>query len=370
MAVACVAVGVAIAAVVLAIAGVFSSSTKTPPAPRQPLTVSQIVQGARHSVVFVQALDAASNGTTGTGWVVNGPAGEIVTNGHVVEGGPRILVNLPGQPTQPAMLVAVNRCADVALLKVSDTQGLRTLPQGRQRNVEEGDSTVALGFPYSGATRRTDLTDTTGVVSVVHTSAPFYPDVIETDAPINPGNSGGPLLDSHGRVIGMDTFTSSGQNQGYAIAIDQVNRLLPALRKGMNRGWAGLSLSYDENDDSPDATIHSSNVVVFGPEITGLFPGNAPGSGITGDTGNTTQYLVAINGVPFVPDDEIGNRTDGNGHLLPHANGSDAQLPADDTGYCQKAANLTKGDTAKVAILTLASSNSRGGTRVTTLHFR
>jgi S1-C subfamily serine protease len=115
---------------------------------------------------------------------------------------------------------------------------------------------VAVGYPAS-ASLSDDLTSTAGVVSRVRSSfeapspdAPSYPNVVQTDAALNPGNSGGPLIDDREKLVGVNTatLTSIGrapiQGQGYAIGVDRVKQVVPALGAGRSAGWAGFGLDF------------------------------------------------------------------------------------------------------------------------------
>src|SRR5207248_8327799 len=130
---------------------------------------------------------------------------------------------------QAATVVGVAPCDDLAVLKITDTSGMKTMQLGSQKGLSEGDNVVALGYP-ANASLNDNLTSTAGVVSVVRSSfrfptpdSPQYPNMIQTDAALSPGNSGGPLIDDHKKLVGMNTAILVGiggepvQGQGYAI---------------------------------------------------------------------------------------------------------------------------------------------------------
>jgi S1-C subfamily serine protease len=160
--------------------------------------------------------------------------GHIVTNFHVVEGGNQFSVTLADHSDWDAELVGVAPEKDLAVLRVRAPQA-RQLPLklGRSADLQVGQRVLALGNPFG-----LDQTLTVGVVSALdrELSSPtgrVIRGVIQTDAAINPGNSGGPLLDSRGRLIGVNTaiYSPSGASAGigFAIPVDTVARLVPQL---------------------------------------------------------------------------------------------------------------------------------------------
>lgn len=184
------------------------------------------------SVVHIAVTTRGSSGS-GSGFVWD-TEGHIVTNNHVVEGARRIVVSFADDSTAEAELVGADADSDLAVIKVD-------VPASRLHPVELGDSdalrvgqrAIAIGNPFGF-----EQTMTTGIVSalgrVVRQQSGFsLPQLIQTDAAINPGNSGGPLLDSHGRVIGVTTliFSRSGANAGvgFAVPVDTLKRVVPSL---------------------------------------------------------------------------------------------------------------------------------------------
>ncbi|NIL99529.1 MAG: trypsin-like serine protease [Acidobacteria bacterium] len=160
--------------------------------------------------------------------------GHVVTNFHVVEGANRFAVTLADQTDWEAELVGVAPEKDLAVLKVTSSAGKQVpLEIGRSDDLLVGQRVLAVGNPFG-----LDHTLTTGVVSALgrELTSPtgrLIRDVIQTDAAINPGNSGGPLLDSSGRLIGVNTaiYSPSGASAGigFAIPVDTVTRLVPQL---------------------------------------------------------------------------------------------------------------------------------------------
>lgn len=153
--------------------------------------MQRVVQRVVPSTVFVEARRDGRRVGSGTGWVLDGPDGLIVTNAHVVNGGTTMLVGA-GRQVADAAIVGVAPCEDLAVLRVGDLSGLRSLPLGNQSALEQGETVVAVGYP-ANASSEASLTSTTGVVSVVRTAyreraldVPRYSNVVQTDAAINP----------------------------------------------------------------------------------------------------------------------------------------------------------------------------------------
>ncbi len=160
--------------------------------------------------------------------------GHIVTNYHVIEGASRIAVMLADRSEWEAEIVGVAPEKDLAVLRVEAPQDrVVSLALGRSSDLLVGRKVLALGNPFG-----LDQTLTVGVISALgrelqSPAGRAIHDVIQTDAAINPGNSGGPLLDSAGRVIGVNTaiLSPSGASAGigFAVPIDTVRRLIPQL---------------------------------------------------------------------------------------------------------------------------------------------
>lgn len=160
--------------------------------------------------------------------------GHIVTNYHVIQGADKAQVTLSDRSVWPAKLVGVAPEKDLAVLKIDIAASkLRPIPVGISENLRVGQSVFAIGNPFG-----LDQTLTTGIVSALGReieSVAGIPirDVIQTDAAINPGNSGGPLLDSSGRLIGVNTaiYSPSGASAGigFSIPVDVVRWVVPEL---------------------------------------------------------------------------------------------------------------------------------------------
>ena len=160
--------------------------------------------------------------------------GHVVTNFHVIQGSSAARVTLADHSTWDAKIVGIAPEKDLAVLEIEAPQELlRPIPVGTSRDLRVGQKVLAIGNPFG-----LDQTLTTGVISALGreiesvTRIPIR-DVIQTDAAINPGNSGGPLLDSSGRLIGVNTaiYSPSGAYAGigFAIPVDTVNWVVPEL---------------------------------------------------------------------------------------------------------------------------------------------
>jgi S1-C subfamily serine protease len=170
---------------------------------------------------------------TGSGFVWD-QDGHVVTNYHVIQGADAARVTLADQSSWTARLVGAYPDKDLAVLMIDAPKNrLRPIPVGTSHDLQVGQKVFAIGNPFG-----LDQSLTTGVISALgreieSVTRQTIKDMIQTDAAINPGNSGGPLLDSAGRLIGVNTaiFSPSGAYAGigFAIPVDEVNRVVPKL---------------------------------------------------------------------------------------------------------------------------------------------
>lgn len=227
--------------------------------------------------------------------------GHVITNFHVIQGASSAKVTLADHSTEEAQLVGAAPDHDLAVLyiKVPKNQ-LRPLAIGTSADLEVGQSVFAIGNPFG-----LDQTLTTGIISALGreinaTTGRTIAGVIQTDAAINPGNSGGPLLDSAGRLIGVNTaiFSPSGSNSGigFAVPVDTVNRIVPQLIRQGTITRAGLGVRI--GDDRVSRRLNLSGVLIIevdkgsAAEAAGLRSTriDAKGAGKLGDV------IVAIDG--------------------------------------------------------------------------
>ncbi|MEU6840762.1 trypsin-like peptidase domain-containing protein [Streptomyces sp. NPDC046716] len=238
---------------------------------RAPGSVAGIAASALPGVVTIHTKGSSEQGT-GTGFVLD-DRGHILTNNHVVDPagtGGEISVTFAGGESARAKVVGHDTGYDLAVIRVDNVHGLKPLPLGNSESVQVGDPVVAIGAPFDLAN-----TVTSGIISAKDRpitaggekgdgSDVSYVDALQTDAPINPGNSGGPLVDSKGRVIGINSAIRSagggaeldgGQSGsiglGFAIPVNQAKRVAEEL---INTGRAthpviGVTLDMDYTGD-------------------------------------------------------------------------------------------------------------------------
>ncbi|MCP5245067.1 MAG: trypsin-like peptidase domain-containing protein [Burkholderiales bacterium] len=202
-----------------------------------------LFENARDSVVFIttrqRVMDAWTRNIfsvpsgTGSGFIWN-DNGHIITNFHVIKGASEAIVRLVDGRDYKAALVGASPAHDIAVLRIGiGFQRPAPVPLGTSNDLKVGQKVFAIGNPFG-----LDWTLTTGIVSALDRSLPgeggrTIDNLIQTDAAINPGNSGGPLLDSAGRLIGINTaiYSPSGASAGigFAVPVDTVNRVVPQL---------------------------------------------------------------------------------------------------------------------------------------------
>lgn len=189
---------------------------------------------------------------TGSGFVWD-HSGNVITNFHVIQNADAAQVTLADQSNWKARVVGVAPDKDLAVLRIdAPSKRLQPIPIGTSKDLQVGQSVFAIGNPFG-----LDQTLTTGVISALNreiesvTRRPIQ-GVIQSDAAINPGNSGGPLLDSAGRLIGVNTaiYSPSGASAGigFAIPVDTVNRIVPELiRSGrVTRPGLGIQIADEQ----------------------------------------------------------------------------------------------------------------------------
>jgi S1-C subfamily serine protease len=212
-----------------------------------PSVVSITTRVLRRSFFF----DVIPQEGSGSGFVID-RQGHILTNYHVIEGAERIDISFSDQTVLPARIVGVDARNDLAVLQVDAPETLLIPVEfGSSANLKVGQRAITIGNPFG----QFGQTLTTGVISALNRTLErpggrIISGIIQTDAAINRGNSGGPLLDSSGRVIGINTaiFSPTGTNAGvgFAVPIDTAKRLLPdLLTLGHYRHpWLGIRYAY------------------------------------------------------------------------------------------------------------------------------
>ena len=302
---------------------IFFSGTPRPVEPRGNLaeaerTTIEIFDRVSPSVVQVAALAnvpgaAGLNGDgggvqSGTGFIWDNSR-HVVTNAHVMAGTSEIVVRLASGDVVEAQPVGVAESYDLAVLRLG---GVRQLPPavnvGTSTDLKVGQWAFAIGNPFG-----LDQSLTTGVISALKRRLPTSAgreigNVIQTDAAINPGNSGGPLLDSAGRLIGVNTaiFSPSGANAGvgFAIPVDVVNRVVPQLIRNGRVPTPGIGIVAASEEMA--ARLGAEGVVVVrtmpsSPAEQAGLRGVDPRTGVLGDV------IVAVDGKPV---HNLANLTD------------------------------------------------------------
>ena len=180
----------------------------------------------------------------GSGVIIDGNRGFILTNAHVIEKMGTITVVLKDKREFKARIVGADPDSDLAVLRISSKDPLPAIDMGNSDDLMIGETVFAIGNPFGFSN-----TVTTGVVSAVHRSIQtenmVYHDFIQTDASINPGNSGGPLLNVNGELIGINTaIFAKAQGIGFAIPINKAKRIVSDLiRYGeVVPAWIGITV--------------------------------------------------------------------------------------------------------------------------------
>lgn len=224
-------------------------------------TTIELFEKSRHSVVYISTAQLVRDAWTrnvfsvprgtGSGFIWD-DAGHVVTNLHVIQGASQATVKLADGRDYQAALVGISPAHDIAVLKIG--VGFKrppAVPIGSSADLKVGQKVFAIGNPFG-----LDWTLTTGIISALDRSlpgeagGPGIEHLIQTDAAINPGNSGGPLLDSAGRLIGINTaiYSPSGASAGigFAVPVDTVMRVVPQLIKSGKYIRPALGIEVDE----------------------------------------------------------------------------------------------------------------------------
>jgi 2-alkenal reductase len=238
------------------------------------------------------------DGEYGSGFIWD-RAGHIVTNTHVVRDARSIGVVLPKGRLVSAVVVGLAPHYDIAVLRVPERDIPQGLPLGDSSSLQIGQSIFAIGNPFG-----LDQTLTTGVISALKRRTVVdgqheIADAIQIDAAINPGNSGGPLLDSLGRLIGVNTaiVTSSGSwsGVGFAIPVATVKHAVPDLIQSGHATFPGIGIV---------AAPHSASVLrhIRGLVVAKTLAGSpASRAGLRGsDSNRLGDVIIMADGMPIV----------------------------------------------------------------------
>ncbi len=264
----------------------------------------ELFEKSRDSVVFISTAQLVRDAWTrnvmavprgtGSGFIWD-DAGHVVTNFHVIKGASQATVKLADGRDYQAALVGASPAHDIAVLKIG--VGFKrppAVPVGQSATLKVGQKVYAIGNPFG-----LDWTLTNGIVSALDRALPGeqggvpIEHLIQTDAAINPGNSGGPLLDSAGRLIGINTaiYSPSGASAGigFAVPVDTVMRVVPQIIKNGKYIRPGLGLELDDRLNARLQALSGQNGVF----VLRVLPGSAAErAGLVG-VSNSAQGLIA-----------------------------------------------------------------------------
>jgi serine protease Do len=194
----------------------------------------------------------------GSGVIYDAENGLILTNAHLVAGQAALKVRIEDQEPVPVRVMGSDPCEDLAVLKLQTPQeDLEEVEFGDSGDLETGDEVTAIGYPAgAGDISREEAVLTTGAVQSPDVAAkglasePDLPSTVQHSAALNPGNSGGPLLNSDGKLVGINTFSVEGtQGQYNSISSNHAKPLLQGLGDGKSKndpGWGDLWATSDE----------------------------------------------------------------------------------------------------------------------------
>lgn len=250
---------------------------------------------------------------TGSGFIWD-EEGHIVTNFHVIQEASRIEVTLVNGTKYKAELIGTAPEKDLAVLKISaPVKLLKAIPVGDAKILKVGMKVYAIGNPFG-----LDYTMTSGIVSALNRevksmSGGTIHGAIQTDAAINPGNSGGPLLDSAGRLIGMNTaiYSPSGASAGigFAVPVEVINRVVPQLIDFGKIVRPGIGVSIANDDVSARFGIEGVIILSVAPGS----PAEAAKLRATYRQGNQIYFgdiIVSVNGVKIKSVNDLSDMFD------------------------------------------------------------
>jgi S1-C subfamily serine protease len=251
--------------------------------------------------------------------------GHIITNFHVLQGASGAKVTLADHSEWDAQLLGVAPDHDLAVLSIeAPARQLPPIPIGTSADLQVGQRVYAIGNPFG-----LDQTLTTGIISalgreITSVTNRTITGVIQTDAAINPGNSGGPLLDSAGRLIGVNTaiYSSSGANAGigFAVPVDTVNRIVPQLLRSGQIVRPGVGVRIAD-----DAT--ANRLGVRGVLIIQVDPSSAAAAaGLRGTRRNEQGRLILGDIIVGIDAREVNSVGDLQDALDQHAVGDKVQV--------------------------------------------
>jgi len=287
----------------------------------------QLFENSRDSVVYIttrsQVQDFWSRNIfsvprgTGSGFIWD-ESGHVITNYHVIEDASEATIRLANGKDYPASLVGASPLHDIAVLNIKVSHRLSPpLPIGTSHDLRVGQKVYAIGNPFG-----LDWTLTNGIVSALDRSLTeengnTVEHLIQTNAAINPGNSGGPLLDSAGRLIGINTaiYSPSGASAGigFAVPVDTINRVVPQLISHGRYTRPALGIGTDEDiNQRLTAILEIKGVVILQvPQGTAADAAGLKGVEVTRDGSVIPgDIITAIEGKPVDSVSKLAARLD------------------------------------------------------------
>lgn len=272
---------------------------------------ASVVNITNIAVTYDFFLNPIPSQASGSGSIIS-KEGHILTNAHVVRGSEKLMVTLSDESKWQAKLVGADPVTDLAVIQIeAPADRLTVIPMGRSDLLRTGQKVLAIGNPFG-----LERTLTTGIISAIRkrikTDELEMDEVIQIDAAINPGNSGGPLIDSDGKMIGINTaiFTPSGGSVGIGFAVP-INTAKKILNELMSQGYVAYPwLGIETQTLTPEVAKALSLPVKQGAVVARISRGGpAHRAGIRGgdrrvEIGNAIfiiggDIIVAIDDEPF-----------------------------------------------------------------------
>jgi 2-alkenal reductase len=271
-----------------------------------PSVLHVFARGERQSSMIDEDQEDVVQSGTGIVWDL---AGHVVTNYHVISGTQRIGARLTSGEFANARVIGVAPTYDLAVLQLENLRSpLQPISIGRSSDLQVGQQTFAIGNPYG-----LDQTLTSGIISALHRRLPTASSheisgVIQTDAPINPGNSGGPLLDSAGRLIGVNSAIISGSGAsagiGFAIPVDLVDRVVTELIRTGRVPVPGIGIMAASERETTRLDVDGVVIVRALPQSPASRAG-LEGADVNG--GAVADIITAVNGKPVHSMSDLAN---------------------------------------------------------------
>jgi 2-alkenal reductase len=271
-----------------------------------PSVVHVFAQGREQGNFLGEQQESVVQSGSGIVWDA---AGHLITNYHVINGTGQIGARLPSGEFVEAHLVGAAPNYDLAVLQMDGLRSpLRPIAVGRSSDLQVGQETFAIGNPYG-----LEQTLTSGIISALHRRLPTAASheisgVIQTDAPINPGNSGGPLLDSAGRLIGVNSAIISGSGAsagiGFAIPVDVVTRIAGQLIRDGRVPTPGIGIVAATESEATRLSIDGIVIVRTQPQSPAAKAGL---EGAAADGGVVQDVITAANGQPVHSMSDLAN---------------------------------------------------------------